>query len=116
MDAALFLKALRITAAFGIFAGIGMLLSSESPATRKSGSIIHGIALLVSLLLGFAMLKKPPMDQHWWMVKVLIWLFLGAVPVLIKRKVLPTCAIVTLCLIAGFAAAWLGLAHLTHPF
>lgn len=115
MDPLLF-KALHITAAFGIFTGIGMMLVPDSPWARKKGAMIHGIALVISLLLGFALLKKPPMDQHWWMVKMVIWLFLGAVPALIKRQVMPVPAIISLCLAAGFGAAWLGVAHAYHPF
>ena len=68
------------------------------------------VSLLLLLLLGFAMLKKPPMDQQWWMVKVVIWLFLGVAPVLAKRKVLPASALIGLSLASGVLAAYLGLA------
>lgn len=56
------------------------------------------------------MLKKPPMDQSWWMIKLGLWLFIGAAPVLAKRKVLPPSVVLFLCLVAAAAAAWLGLA------
>lgn len=109
MDPFLF-KALHVTAAFAIFAGIGTLLASDSPEARKKGSMLHGIGLVFALLLGFAMLKKPPMDQHWWMAKTGIWLFLGAVPALIKRKALPSGVILALTLFAGGAAAYFAMA------
>jgi len=56
------------------------------------------------------MLKKPPMGQSWWMIKLGLWLFIGAAPALAKRKVLPAWLVLVLCLVAAGAAAWLGLA------
>ncbi len=61
------------------------------------------------LLVGFAMLKNPPMGQSWWMIKLGLWLFIGAAPALAKRKVLPAPVVLGLCLAAAVAAAWLGL-------
>jgi hypothetical protein len=29
---------------------------------QKAASILHGVSLVLILLVGFAMLKKPPMD------------------------------------------------------
>jgi hypothetical protein len=56
------------------------------------------------------MLKKPPMGQSWWMVKLGLWLFIGAAPALTKRKLLPAPVVLGLCITAAAAAAWLGLA------
>jgi hypothetical protein len=72
--------------------------------------MLHGISLLVILLVGFAMLKKPPMDQYWWMAKLGLWLFIGAAPALSKRKILPSPAVLALTIISATAAAYLGLA------
>lgn len=74
---------------------------------QKWASALHGISLLTILAVGFAMLKKPPMDSYWWMVKLAIWLFLGAAPALAKRNVLPKPALLLICVAAGIGAAYL---------
>jgi len=55
------------------------------------------------------MLKKPPMDQYWWMVKIGIWLFIGLAPALSKKKVLPPFIVLTLTIVAAGAATYLGI-------
>jgi hypothetical protein len=107
MDLAL-LKTLHIAGAFALFASLGAVLLGGSG--KKGASVLHGIALVFILLVGFAMLKKPPMGQSWWMIKLGLWLFLGLAPVLAKRKVLPGWLVFILCIAAASAAAWLGLA------
>jgi hypothetical protein len=106
----LVLKTLHLAGALGVFTAMGAILAGSCDKCKKAASMLHGISLLLLLLLGFAMLKKPPMDQQWWMVKVAIWLFLGVAPVLAKRKILPAPAVLGLCLAGGVAAAYLGLA------
>lgn len=101
------LKTLHLAGAFGLFASLGATLLAGSG--KKAASILHGISLLLILLVGFAMLKKPPMDQAWWMIKAGLWLFLGVAPVLAKRKVLPAWIVLVLSLAAAMTAAWLGL-------
>jgi hypothetical protein len=89
---------------------MGAIVAGAAGAHKKAASILHGVSLLLLLLLGFAMLKKPPMDQKWWMAKLAIWLFLGVAPVLAKRKALPAPVLLGLCLAGGAFAAYLGLA------
>ena len=101
------LKTLHVAAVIGLFTSLGATLLAGSG--KKSASILHGISLLLILLVGFAMLKKPPMDQSWWMIKTGLWLFLGLAPVLAKRKVLPAWLVLVLSLAAAVTAAWLGL-------
>ncbi|WP_367872006.1 hypothetical protein [Luteolibacter sp. Populi] len=104
------LKTLHIAGALGAFAAIGAIIAAADEKNRKLASALHGISLLLLLLLGFAMLKKPPMDQHWWQVKLVIWLFLGAAPALAKRKVLPAAALLGICVLLGAVAAYMALA------
>lgn len=104
----LLLKALHLTGVFALFASLGATLLAGSG--KKAASMLHGIALLLIALIGFAMLKKPPMDQYWWMVKLGLWGFLGMAPVLSKRKVLPPSIVLILSLAAAGFAAWLGVA------
>lgn len=107
----LVLKTLHLAGVFALFASLGAVILGNS--AKKAASILHGVSLLVVLLVGFAMLKKPPMDQQWWMVKIGLWLFIGAAPALSKRKLLPAPVVLGLTLAAAAAAAWLGL---TKPF
>lgn len=100
------LVTLHLAGAFGLFTALGATMLAGSG--KKGASALHGISLLLILIVGFAMLQKPPMNQYWWMVKLAIWLFLGAAPALAKRKALPSGVILALCLAGGVAAAWLG--------
>ena len=101
------LKTLHLAGVFALFASLGATLLGGSG--KKGASILHGVSLVVILLVGFAILKKPPMDQYWWMVKLGLWLFIGAAPVLAKRKVLPAPIVLCLTIAAAVFAAWLGL-------
>jgi hypothetical protein len=101
------LKILHIAGVLLLFTSLGATLLAGSG--KKTASILHGIALIVILLAGFAILKKPPMDQGWWMVKTFLWLFIGAAPALARRKLLPAWIVLTLCLLSGVGAAYLGL-------
>lgn len=101
------LKTLHLAGAFALFSSLGAVMIGGSG--KKGASILHGVSLLFILLVGFAMLKKPPMGQSWWMIKLGLWLFIGAAPALSKRKVLPAPVVLALCIAAAVCAAWLGL-------
>ena len=106
----LLLKTLHIAGVIGLFTSLGALLAESSPVCKKRATILHGISLLLIAVAGFAMLRKPPMDQHWWMVEAVIWLYLGVVPVLVKRTSVPRPLLLVLSLLAGATAAYLGMA------
>jgi hypothetical protein len=99
------LKILHLAGVFALFASLGATLLGGS--NRKSASMLHGVSLLIILLVGFAMLKKPPMDQYWWMAKLGIWLFIGVAPVLAKKKILCPCVVFVLTLVGAVGAAYL---------
>jgi hypothetical protein len=101
------LKTLHLAGVFALFSSLGATMLAGSKG--KSASMLHGISLVLILLIGFAMLEKPPMDQQWWMVKLGLWLFIGVAPVLAKRKLLAPWMVFALCLVAATAAAYLGL-------
>lgn len=104
----LVLQTLHIAGVIALFSSLGAILLGGSH--KKSASMLHGISLVIILLIGFAMLKKPPMGSYWWMVKIGLWLFIGVAPVLAKRKLLPAPVVLILCIAAATFAAWLGLA------
>ncbi len=106
------LKTIHVAGVILIFTSLGATLLANS--NSKIASILHGIAALVVLLTGFAILKKPPMDQYWWMVKVVMWLFIGIAPLLAKRKVLHPMIVLALTIAAGVVAAWMGI-YLPKP-
>jgi hypothetical protein len=102
------LVTLHLAGVIGLFTALGATMLAGSG--KKGASILHGVSLLLILGVGFAMLKKPPMDQHWWQVKLAIWLFLGVAPALAKRQVMPAPVVLGLSIAAGVAAAYLGVA------
>lgn len=104
----LLLKTLHIVGVVALFSSLGSILLAS--ARSKAASILHGVSLILILLVGFAMLRKPPMDQYWWMVKLALWLFIGAAPALAKRKIMAGPLVLVLCIAAAGFAAWLGLA------
>jgi hypothetical protein len=107
----LVLHTLHVASALALFGSLGAIFLGGSG--KKGASALHGISLVLILLIGFAILKKPPMGQYWWMIKLGIWLFIGAAPALVKRNILPPWMGFTLSLAAAGYAAWLGY---TKPF
>ena len=101
------LKTLHVAAALGLFTSLGATILAGSG--KKSAIMMHGISLVLILVVGFAMLKKPPMDQYWWMAKLGLWLVLGAAPALARRKVMPASLVLVLSLAIGVLAAYLGI-------
>jgi len=100
------LKLLHIAGVLCLFTSLGATLLAKSGS--KTASMLHGIALILILLAGFAILKKPPMDHYWWMVKIVLWLFLGAAPAIAKRTSIPTIVVLLLSIGVGIFAAYLG--------
>lgn len=101
------LTILHLAGVFALFASLGATLLGGS--NQKSASILHGVSLLIILLAGFAILKKPPMNEYWWMAKLGIWLFIGVAPVLAKKKILCPCVVFSLTIVAAICAAYLGI-------
>jgi hypothetical protein len=70
----------------------------------------HGIGLLISLVSGFGLVAKLGLSYSapWLIVKMALWLVLGFLPVLARRKVLPAPVVLLLAIITGAVLAWLG--------
>ena len=102
------LKVIHLAGALGVFTAMGAIALGAQESQRKVASMLHGISLLLLLLAGFAILKKPPMDVHYWKIKILLWLFLGVAPVLARRKLMPPAVLLLVTLVVGILAAYLG--------
>jgi len=91
-----------------LFAGFGGLVSAEG--NRGKAMMNHGIGLLILLVSGFGLIAKMgfPYTAHWVIGMFVIWLILGALPVLAKRRVFSPCVVVTIAILLGAVAAWLG--------
>jgi hypothetical protein len=91
-----------------VFIGFGCLLTSEG---AKSAMKWHGIGLLISFITGFGMLGVLHMMKpfpSWAIVKLVLWLILGVLPVLAKRRVLAAPVVVLMAAIIGGVLAYLG--------
>lgn len=77
-------------------------------AARKLAGITHGLALLVIVISGFGALAKLGLAMPGWAwAKLVIWLLLGASPVLVRKR--PDLVKVWWWLLPllGVAATWL---------
>jgi hypothetical protein len=91
-----------------VFIGFGGLLSSEG---AKKAMMWHGIGLVISLVSGFGMLAKLGIMgamPTWVWIKIALWLVLGFLPVLAKRRVLAAPLVVLMAVIVGAALAYIG--------
>ena len=98
---------IHIAGLITLFIGFGALLG----ANYKSAMKWHGIGLVIMLVAGFGMLAKLGIMKSmpsWVWIKMGIWLALGALPVLAKRKVLPVGVVVLIAAILAVCAASLG--------
>ena len=91
-----------------VFVGIGSLLSPNGNA--RTGAMYHGIGLLILLVAGFGLIAKLQLSYTapFVLAKVGIWLVLGFLPVLAKKRTLNPGAIVGIATVLGCIAAVLG--------
>ena len=91
-----------------VFIGFGALLQSES---SRSAMKWHGIGLLVSLISGFGLLAKLQIFATmptWVWIKIGLWLVLGFLPVLARRRIVATPVVVILAVIVAATMGYLG--------
>lgn len=91
-----------------VFIGFGALLSNDS---AKSAMKWHGTGLLISLVSGFGMLAKMQLFSAlptWVYVKLGLWLVLGFLPVLAKRRVVKPSVIIFIAALIGVFMGYLG--------
>lgn len=83
-----FYKVLHLVGLVTLFIALGAL--AVVPAERRKPFMsLHGLATLVMLVAGFGLLAKLGLMKDWgpWVyAKIAIWLVLGAMPVVLRRK------------------------------
>lgn len=102
-----FYHILHVVGMIFVFTGFGALLSTE---TARSAMKWHGIGLVISLITGFGLVAKLGLSYSspGLLVKMALWLVLGFLPVLARRKVLPAPVVVVLAIITGGVLASIG--------
>jgi hypothetical protein len=105
---------LHVVGLIVLFAGFGSL-ASEDERTRKTGGMLHGIGLLIILIAAFGFIARARKEgvmisygSVYVIVKGLIWLVLGFLPVLAKRRVMSRKAVLFLAIALGICAAYIG--------
>lgn len=77
---------LAFAGAGGVIAASAGFVEGEAP-WRKAAIVTHGIGLLLLVVAGFSTLSAGQIPLRGWvMVKVLIWLAVGALPYMVPRK------------------------------
>ena len=112
-------KVLHVVGLLLLFLGMGGLLlgagSGRDPAPRST-AILHGVGLLVMLVAGFGMMARLGVNWPWpgWLIaKLGVWLTIGALPVLVRRDMLPLGLAWSAVAALGGLAAWLAI---SKPF
>lgn len=103
-------RVLHVVGVLMLFLGLGGMFASEAGKGSKLFSMLHGIGLLLMLVagIGFAHKSEPPLGwPNWLLAKIACWIVVGALPVLVKRGVMPRLAGILLVLAVGAVAIWL---------
>ncbi len=105
-----FYKLLHLIGVILLFTGIGAVLATTNGTTKnKLASIAHGIGMLVVFVAGFGLIARLNTGFAPFIIaKLFVWLSLGALPVLIKKRVLTGAAAWGVAIVLGASAAYLG--------
>lgn len=89
-----------------LFVGFGGMAGGYSKGAMK----FHGLGLLILLVAGFGLIAKLQLSYTapFVIAKLVIFLVLGALPVLLKRRVLGSGAVIGIAVLLGGCAAYLG--------
>ncbi len=94
-----------------LFTSLGGMLAVTGGVTkaRRLVGVLHGVGLLILLVAGFGWLAKAGgAYPNWVWAKVGLWLVLGMLPMVARKRWLQPGAVVGLGLILGASAAYLG--------
>ena len=105
----IFYKVLHLVGVISLFIGLASALMPADSPHRKIGLRFHGAGLLLLLVAGFGLIAKLPYGFEWWViVKMILWLGFGAMPLIGKRGLMPAPAAWGLALLFGTIAILLG--------
>jgi hypothetical protein len=94
-----------------LFTSVGGMLAVAGgvSSARKLVGILHGVGLLILLVAGFGWLAKSGnvYPKYVW-VKVGIWVVLGVLPLIVRKRVVQPGVGVALGILLGAVAAYLG--------
>ena len=100
-------KIIHLIAISALALGVGGMMAGGNH--RKLFSIVQGVALLVMLVTGFGLLAKLKLGfPHFAIVKTVLWIVIGVLPVILRRFKVPTIAGVAISLALVSIMAWLG--------
>lgn len=100
-------KIIHLIGIAGLALGLGGMLAGA--ASRRAFAILQGLSLLVMLVSGFGLLARLHLGfPHFAMVKILLWVVLGVMPVILRRARASVPAGITIYLVLIGALAWLG--------
>ena len=108
-------KLIHVVGLMLLFLGIGgMLLVASSVRERgiTRNTILHALGLFAMLLGGFGMMARLGVHWPWpgWLIaKLLVWLTIGALPVIVRRGVVSRGLAWPLAAGLGSIAAWLAI-------
>ncbi|MCB1077700.1 MAG: hypothetical protein KDM64_07735 [Verrucomicrobiae bacterium] len=107
-----FYKVIHLIGLICLFTGIGGFLTygfDHAPRVKMVG-ILHGVGLLLLLVSGFGMTAKLGVGFPVWVIlKLVLWLVLGALLAFAKKGRLAPRNAVIIGLAIGFVAAYIGL-------
>ncbi|MDX9730947.1 MAG: hypothetical protein RBT63_04165 [Bdellovibrionales bacterium] len=106
-----FYKILHLTALITLFTSLGAI-ALVAKEKRKPFMILHGVSTLVMLVAGFGLLARIGMAKEfgtWVWLKLIIWLALGAMPVVLRKKPNLTLPVLLFSIALGAAAGSMAL-------
>jgi hypothetical protein len=105
---------IHLVSIMALFAALGSIAASECDKCKKLGAMLHGIALVLLAVSGMAMFAKlgamGVKFPVWWLIaKFVIWIGMGGMLVVAKRRLLPCGKVIAIILALGAIAAYLGI-------
>ena len=105
-------RILHLVGLLTLFLGLGAsiaLTKAESNTGRRAAMMLSGIGLIVVLVAGFGLKAKQGIEGWplWLVLKILIWIGIGCLPVLCKRGVVTGFVAILAAIALGSAAVWL---------
>ena len=106
MDAITY-KIIHLTGISLLAIGVGGMMAGGEK--RKTFAMLQGLGLVVMLVSGFGLLAKLGLGYpHFAIVKTVLWLLIGALPVIFRKLKTPLPAAILISLILVGTMAYLG--------